>query len=263
MTPRLLSFLAIVAIAAPAHSQAVTGEARTSLLTAARAQYYNLRFQGLKSFSCNVAIDWDSIFTQATGAPLPADNPIMAYLLKTRLGVKETVDSGAEVTWANSGTPPDALAQSVSQLRGGVKQMLDGFFEAWTPNINGDLFSKGVTSVTATNAGYQVEEKSEKNSTDTLTFDKNMLLGHISSTSPEVLAEIDTKYSPTPQGLLVSSFDADYRQPVSAPPTHVTMTTDYQKVEGFQLPNTIVLSVRNVATFKLKLTGCTVEKLPK
>ena len=263
MISRLLSLLALFVIAAPGHSQAVTGEARTSLLTAARAQYYNLRFQGLKSFSCNVDVDWNAIFTEAAGAPLPADNPMMVYLLKSRLGLKETVATGAEVTWANTGTPPDSVAASVNQLRGGVKQMLSGFFETWTANINGDLFSKDVTSVTATNGGYLVDEKSPGGNSDTLTFNKDMLLSHVSNKSAGVVTEIDPRYSKTPQGLLVNDIEADSKQTAAEPPTHVSMTTDYQTVEGFQLPNTIVLSVRNIATFKLKLTGCVVEKLEK
>jgi len=263
MFPRILSLLVLVAIAAPANPQALSSKDKEQLLVTARAQYYNLRFQGLKSFSCNVDVDWDAIFTQAAGATLPADNPMMAYLLKSRLGVKENVDSGAEVTWANTGTPPEDMAQSVNQLRGGVKQMLSGFFETWTANINGDLFSKDVTSVTATNGGYLVEEKSTGGGDDTLTFNKDMLLSHVSNKSAGVVTEIDPRYSKTPQGLLVNDIEADSRQTAAAPPTHVSMTTDYQTVEGFQLPNMIVLSVKNIATFKLKLTGCTVEKLPK
>lgn len=260
MFSRVLSILIIAAIAAPAHPQALSKSDREQLLATARAQYYNLSFLGVKSFTCNVDVDWDGIFKQFNGTPLPADNPMMIYLAKSRLGVKETVAKGVEITWANTGTPPDALADSASQLRGGIKQALDGFFEAWMPSINGHLFSTDVTTVTATDGGYLVEEKGPSNETDKLTFDKHMLLSHISSVSPDVAAEVDMKYSPTSQGLLVSAIEGDYRQPVTAAPTHVTMTTDYQTVDGFQLPGSIVLSVKNVAKFNLKLSGCIVEK---
>lgn len=263
MFPRLLTLLAIVALAAPASAQAVSDKDKQSLLTAARVQYYNLRYQGLKSFSCNVTVDWDAMFKQFNGSPLPADSPVMVYLNNSRLGVKEDVTSGAEVTWANTGTPPDSFADSASKMRGGIKQMLDGFFEAWTPNINGDLFGPHVTSVAATPTGYLIDEKSSDTNTDKLTFDKNLMLSHISSKSPDVLAEVDMKFLSTPQGLLVNSIDGDYRQSTIAAPTHVTMNTDYQTVDGFQIPGTIVLSVVNIATFNLKLSGCIVEKLPK
>jgi hypothetical protein len=263
MFPRLLSLLAIIAIAVPANAQAVTGKAQTDLLTAARANYYNLRFQGVKSFTCNVDIDWDAMFKQFNGKALPADSPMMVYLAKSRLGVKETVTSGAEVTWANSGTPPEELADSASQLRGGVKQMLDGFFQAWTPNINGELFGNGVTGVTATDTGYLVTEKNPDKSTDKLTFDKNMLLSHISSTSANLSDEVGMTYSKTSQGWLVSAIEGDYRQPVTAPPTHITMQAEYQTVDGVQIPGVILLTVKNVAAFNLKLSGCIVEKLTK
>jgi len=263
MFQRVLSILAITVIAASAHPQALSKTDKEQLLVSARTQYYNLGFLGVKSFTCNVDVDWDGIFKQFNGTPLPADSPMMIYLAKSRLGVKETVATGAEITWANTGTPPDSVAASVNQLRGGVKQMLSGFFETWTANINGDLLSKDVTSVTATNGGYLVDEKSPGGDNDTLTFNKDMLLSHISNTSAGVVTEIDAQYLKTPQGLLVNDIEADSKQTVAEPPTHVTMTTDYQTVEGFQLPNTIMLSVRNIATFRLKLTDCTVEKLTK
>ena len=260
MFRRLLPLLAIVAATVSAHAQAVTGKAQTDLLTAARAQYYNLRFHGVKSFTCNVDVDWDAMFKQFNGSALPADSPMMLYLAKSRLGVKETVASGAEVTWANSGTPPAEFADSASQLRGGIKQMLDGFFQAWTPNINGELFSSEVTVITATDTGYLVAEKNPDKSSDKLTFDKNMLLSHISSTSSNLSAEVDMTYSKNAQGWLVSVIEGDYRQPVTAPPTHVTMQAQYQTVDGFQLPGAILLTVKNVAAFNLKLSGCIVEK---
>ena len=263
MFQRVLSILAIAVIAASAHPQALSKTDKEQLLVSARTQYYNLGFLGVKSFTCNVDVDWDGIFKQFNGTPLPADSPMMIYLAKSRLGVKETVATGAEITWANTGTPPDTLADAASQLRGGIKQALDGFFEAWTPNINGHLFSADITGITATNGGYLVEEKSSGNNIDKLTFDKQMLLTHISSLSPDVAAEVDMKYSPSAQGLLVSSIEGDYRQPVTAAPTHVTMTTDYQAVNGFQLPGSIALTVKNVATFNLKLSGCIIQKQEK
>jgi len=263
MFPRLLTLLAFVTLAAPASAQAVTGKDRDSLLTAARAQYFNLRFQGMKSFSCNVDVDWDAMFRQFNGSPLPANSPMMLYLTKSQLRVKESVTSGAEVTWANSGTPSDEFAESASKLRGGIKQMLDGFFQAWTPNINGELFANHVTGVTATPTGYLVDEKNSDTDTDKLTFDKNMVLGHISSKSSDLSAEVNMKFLQTPQGWLVNNIDGDYRQPADAPPTHVSMNTDYQTVDGFQIPGTIVLSVVNVGSFNLKLSGCIVERLPK
>jgi len=260
MFQRVLSILAIAVIAASAHPQALSKTDKEQLLVSARTQYYNLGFLGVKSFTCNVDVDWDGIFKQFNGTPLPADSPMMIYLAKSRLGVKETVATGAEITWANTGTPPDTLADAASQLRGGIKQALDGFFEAWTPNINGRLFSADITGITSTGSGYLVEEKSPGNDIDKLTFDKHMLLSHISSLSPDVAAEVDMRYSPGAQGLLISSIEGDYRQPVTAAPTHVTMSTDYQAVDGFQLPGSIVLTVKNVATFTLKLSGCIVEK---
>jgi hypothetical protein len=263
MSPRLLFLVALAAIAFPAHGQAVTGKAQTELLTTARARYYNLSLLGVNSFSCNVDVDWDSIFTQINRSALPPDSPLMVYLAKSRLGVKETVASGAAVTWANTGTPPDSVAASAGQLRGAIKQMLEGYFEAWTPSINGRLFSKDVTGVTATATGYLITDTNPDKSSDTLTFDKAMLLSHVSNISAEQTSEYDMKYLKTPQGWLLSALDGDTRQLPSGPATHVTTQSEYQTVEGFQLPAAISLTVKNVATFKLKLSGCTVEKQAK
>jgi hypothetical protein len=200
---RILSILAFAAIAAPTHPQTLSGKDRELLLATARAQYYNLSFLGVKSFTCNVDIDWDALFKQFDGAPLPADSPMMVYLMKSRLGVKETVVSGAEVTWANSGTPPDAVADTASKLRSAIQKMLHGFFEAWTPLINGQFFLDKVASAKSTDAGYEVMEKPPNKDLDTLIFDKNLLLHHVSSISTEETTEIELKYLPTQQGLLL------------------------------------------------------------
>ena len=260
---RILSILAFVTIAAPANPQTLSGKDREQLLATARAQYYNLSLLGVSSFSCNVDVDWDSLFTQINRSALPPDNPLMLYLAKSRLGVKETVASGAVVTWANTGTPPDSVAASAGQLRGAIEQMLEGYFEAWTPSINGRLFSKDVTGVTATGTGYIVTDINEDKSSDTLTFDKAMLLSHISNTGAGQNSEYDVKYLKTPQGWLLSGLDGDTRQLPSGPASHVTTQSEYQTVDDFQLPAVISLTVKNVATFKLKLSGCTVEKQAK
>jgi hypothetical protein len=257
---RLLSLFAIVATAAPAGTQAIAGDAQTQLLTAARNHYVNLNNQGLKSFSCNVDINWDDIFKQTGGSALPAENPLMIYLVRSRLGVRETIASGAEVTWANSGRPPDEVGEMAGQVRGAVQQMLQSFFEAWTPNINGQLFLSDVISAKSTDKGYEIEEKIPGNGIGTLTFDKNLVLGHITSISDDHASEIEVKYSPTQQGLLLSGVAIDSRRPPTAPSRHVDITTDYQTVDGFQLPASIGFSVKGVGTINLKLSGCIVEK---
>jgi len=266
MFPRLLPIFAIVAIGVPANAQALTGKAQTELLSNARAQYYNLSFLGLKSFSCSVDdIDWNSIIMQTAGSTIPADNPVMVYLTKSRLLVKETVASGAEITWANTGTPPAAAVDSTSQMRELIKQLLDGFFHLWMPNITGELFPGEVTGVRATDKGYLVTENNPKDkSSDTMTFDKAMLLSHISSISVDGSSESDMKYAKTPQGWLLSAIEeVDTEKSPSVPPNYITMQADYQQVDGFQLPGALALTIKGLVTVKLKLSGCVVEKQPK
>lgn len=267
MPPRRYLSLAISIaslFAAPSihlQAQIVPAKDRLQILTAARSQYYNLRTAGLKSFICNVDVDWDALFISISGKPLPSDDPMMQYLDKSRLSLSVSTSGTSNVSWANTGLPPEGKEESTDKLRSGIKQTLDGFIQAWIPSLNGTLINLTAKSLTATPSGFLLDDGTA-NSPDILTLDKNYVVTHVSNKSEMMSGELDATFTSSEKGLLMSKLDGLYRQPASAPPTHVVMSATFQPVDSFLLPQELAFTVTNVAIFKMQLVGCTIQKQP-
>jgi hypothetical protein len=259
----LFAVMAVLAAAAPlgTPAQAVSGEARTTLLTTARSQYYNLRAAGVKSFACNVDVDWNGLFTSVNGKPPVADDPLVQYLTKSRFSVKTELGGSTEATWTNPGAAPAGAEKPAQQMQGGLKQTLEGFFDAWMPSLNGTLIAMSPKSLNTTAEGYVLDDSTEKEM-DQVTMDKKLVITHLSTKSDAMHGEMNTTFTPSAKGLLLTTLDGVYQQPATAPGTHVIMSTTYQPVQNYQLPAAVKFTVENVATFKMQLTGCTVEKQP-
>jgi hypothetical protein len=140
-----------------------------------------------------------------------------------------------------------------------LKQTLDGFFQSWMPSLNGTLITLTPSSVKATATGYVIVDGASK-AIDELTLDKKLVIHHLSTTSAKINGELDTTYTPSAKGLLLTKLDGTYQGSGDGPATHVTMSATFQPVESFQLPDSLTFVVANVATFKMRLVDCTVQK---
>jgi hypothetical protein len=260
LLPSLL--LTLVVLPMPQlHAQEVTGANRTQMLTAAKSQYYNLRAAGLKSFTCNVDIDWNALFTSINGKPLAPDGEMMKFLTGSLLSAHADLDGKTQVTWSNPGTPPEAIAKNANQIRDGLRQTLEGFFQAWMPSMNGGLVPVSPSSVKATPAGFVISDGSASE-TDEITMDKKYVISRLYNKSSTLIADMTTGFTASPKGLVMTRLDGTYQQPPTAPGTHVLMSATFQPVDTFQLPGSLVFTVDNVATFKMQMVGCKVEKQP-
>jgi hypothetical protein len=259
---RLPLLLLAVCTAGPAVSQAtaqaVPADQTLSLMTSAKSRYYNLRTAGVKSFHCNVELDWPAVFTSIAGHALPEDGAAMKYLRAAKLTMNDDLFGDAKAVW----TLPTADAENqkgLEQMTGGVKQMVEGFLAAWTPGLTGTLLSASPTSVEKTPTGYLVTDSSN-GSLSKETLDKDLVLTHLSTKTSTEEAEMDTTFTPTPQGLVMTKMEGDSKQPPTAPPTHVVMSTTFGPVGSVLLPQTLRVEVPNVAVFAMKFTGCEVVK---
>jgi hypothetical protein len=264
LSPRLRTLL-LVAIALPASSQIflaqdIPADKKVELLTAAQSKYYNLRTAGLKSFSCKVDIDWNAFFISTNGKALPADDPMQKYLSNSQLLVNSDLDGHTDLSWANTGAPPQGSEENANQLRDSMKGMLGGFFGTWLPSLSGALIPPAASSsIKATPAGYIVDGSAGKE-TELLTMDKQLVIQHLSAKSETSATEIDISFTPSSSGLLLTKLDNITHEPPTGPPTHIVMSTTFQPVASFQLPDSLTVVLTNVGTFKMRLTGCTVQK---
>jgi hypothetical protein len=255
--PAAFSLVAALVLAPALSAQAITGEKQTTLLTTARAQYYNLRMAGVKSFHCDVDVDWPGFFAILTGSKLADDDPALKNVKQIKISFTNDLTSGSTVEWNAPEAKGDAAA--MDQMKNGFKQMLNGFFEAWKPSLNGTLIPLKSSSLIATSTGY-VEDASDADGSAKLTFDKDLKITHMNTESPAQITEMDTTFESSGKGLILTAIAADYRQPVTAPAVHLIMKTNFIPVEGYLIPGDLLVSITNVLSFNMKFSGCTVQK---
>ncbi len=244
----------------PAAAQKISAKDQKALIASARAQYYNLRAAGVKSFHCDIEIDWMDVFTNINGkSPLP-DDPMIRYLTSTRLSIQDDLAAKPNVEWAATGAPPEGLEKRGDQLRDGFTKMIGGFFTAWSPALNGTLIPVDPTEFEKTPTGYAITNTAGT-ATDHLVLDDQMKLTHMSSTTDTVVGEMDMTFAPTKKGLVQTEMVSVTRLPPSAPPVASTMSATFEPVDDFLLPATLKLVVSNVLSIKMQFDHCTVQRL--
>jgi hypothetical protein len=229
-----------------------------ALLVSARSQIYNLRSAGLKSYHCDIDFDWNAFFVSAGGKAVPADDPMSVYLNGLRFAITNDLDT-PKVESSATGTPPAGREEPALKIKGSVEGVLNGYLAAWSPFLRGFELPDKPTTFTLTSAGYAVTNK-EDDSLSEYDFDKDMHLTHVATRSSALVVEMDTAFKTLPQGKALTQLDSVYRQPATAPPTHLLMTSAYGPVNGLQIPIDLKVEIPNVAIYQMKFTGCTVTK---
>lgn len=243
-------------------AQQVTGASRDALLTAAHSHYYNLRVAGVTSYRCNVKADWKSIFASSGGPQTAAQNSLLTYLSGLRVSISTNLNGKQDVSIDSDGVAPAEVKDRAQRVQDGTKQILSGFLTAWTPSLNGTFIAGSGGSLDSSGSGYVFSE-SDAGTTTTETLDKDMHLTHISVKSDALLSEMDTSFTQTSAGLVMTRMEGDSRQPVSAPTTHVAMATEFGQVDGVFLPVNLTVTIPNVLNMKFQFDKCVVEMAPK
>lgn len=226
-------------------------------LSTARALYYTPTTAGLKSFSCKVSMDWKAFLDSFSPTPIPEDNPVLIYLNSTQLSVQDDLHAKGSFIWKDTSTPPEKFAAGSAQMRDGMEQMFSAYFQAFNAYMNGSMVPIPDKTVAVTPSGDGVELHGlEPNRTLVEKYDKDMLLTevHVVDANSD---ELDTPtFASTPDGLLLTKLHMIVKQPATAPPATMDITTGYTTVGTYQIPSSITFDAKNVGSFNFKLTAC-------
>jgi len=219
--------------------------------------YYNPTASGLKTFQCNVDYNWKDFLSRFSGTTIADDNPTLVYLQSTKLSIFDDLKSGGKLVWVNSATVPTGLNDHMTQMRTGMQQMVEGYFQSWNVFMNGSIVPAAEDSSNLSERdGHLLIHEVDKSITVDMDFDQNMLLVSMRA----LLSDSDTVMIPTfiqsPDGLLLGYAHSIIHQPPNAPPTEVNFTTTYAKVGKYQLPSKMNYEVKNVGVFEFPLSGC-------
>lgn len=265
MRYRNLKALTIVSALAIPMLAAWTAEAQTDAATQryllARATYYTPTTSGLRTFDCKVSTDWRAFLSRAAGKEIADDNPAVKYLNSVNITVHDTLRSKAEVHWDESTPAPENLQGATAQMRDGVRQMLEGYFQSWNGFLNGTMVPAPdpSTKISISTDGTHLAAAATNTSLDE-DFDKNMLLtrAHIlMKDSSDTI--VFPSFLESPRGRIIAELRSEVRQPPTAPPVYITMSAKYQTVGGYDIPSTLHFDVQNAAQLDFALTGCVVN----
>ena len=233
-------------------------EARNRL-AAAHAQYYTPTASGLKSFHCDVSIDWKAMLSRFSGTEVSDDNPALTLLQTVHLAINDNLRGNGELEWTSTAEPPADRKSSMQQIQDGLQTTISGFFQSWNAYMNGTMIPLPDSTVTVTSSGDGVHlSGTSKDTTFDEDYDKNMLLTKVLVASPNLTVLAKPTYTSTEDGLLVSSVTSQIHQPPTAPETEATFRIEYAKVDSYQIPSHIVIDIKNTGIIELRLNSCTV-----
>jgi hypothetical protein len=254
----ILASVCLSALSLTAASAQTTAPTPESRLQLAKALYYTPTTSGLKSFHCDVTVDWKDLLARFGAPNLPATDPHLAYLQSIKLSIDDDLTGAGTLNWTSPASGD--MDDSVGKIRGGMEQMISGFFQSWNPFLNGSYIPALDATTTAKAEGDGILVHSGDASNDVNEhFDKNMLLTEMHVTTTAVDVKAHPVFTDTPHGRLITTLNSEVHQPPTAPALNVTMSSTYAPVATYQLPAVLTFTVQNVGNFTFRLTGCTVN----
>jgi hypothetical protein len=261
-----------------------------SLMARATTLYSSTVKSGLHSFDCQVHPDWMKIMLSSRkGVALDSDDTRAALLGAVKITLHARLEGSSTLDWQappDNGQRRDQAAQDMlDRAHRSIESTLDGVLRLWIPLVDGSLaesFGEDDMEIAQTANGYVVRSADKSRSTGKLKdkqksplqsqsqsqgqsiteeFDRSLLLQHFTMVDAGSTASLTPAFQPTPQGLLVSSFDA-LLQPAGVPPAdarQMHIALEYQTVSGIQIPGKIGVELPNVAEMDFTFDGCTVN----
>jgi hypothetical protein len=205
------------------------------------------------------SIDWKVMLSRFAGTDIPDDNPSLKLLQNVHLSINDDLRGKGSLEWTSPAEVPEDKKANLQQMQDGLKTAVAGFFQSWNAYMNGSMVPLPDSTVTVTStgdgvhlSGIAMDAKIDED------FDKNMLLTKALVASPNMTVLATPTFTPTPDGLVVSSVLSLLHQPPDAPETAVTFRIEYTKVESYQIPSHVVFDIRNTGVIEMGFSACKV-----
>jgi len=240
-----------------AHGQDVAVANKKQILQKARQAGYSLKDRGLLEFQANVNPNWRLVLKD-----LLASSPEQAETaLKLLNGIHFTISMDPAGTvkvthHADTAAPNQQAEQGFAQIYGGMEQAMSGFFDTWKPFMLTGAFPDvdSVYKLEETPTGYLLTYK-EGETTDVATrLSKDLLITEMKVTTPTFKSVLKPQFAKSPQGLLLTGYDATYDGTSDNDHVILTVQIENQETSGQQLPHKLTLSGSSQGTpFSMEL----------
>jgi len=244
----------------PAIGGTLSPEAREKLIHQARGGYYILQDRGFAGFQCQIAVDWDTMYSNL-GKASPRQQQMLQDLKATRFHVVIGPSGASSVSHDSDTSPPDEdVANSMRKSIGGFEQIVTGFFQTWSGFVVTSLFPPPGSDYALDEADnkYRLSEKDASDSV-LIVMNHDLLIELLQVETPKVNGTVTMSphFKSSPDGLMLVGYSADIDS--AGQKQHIDLKNDYQQVGGFQIPRTVTAAVGvedTVVTVPITFTAC-------
>jgi len=203
---------------------------RQAIIKKGAAAYYSLKNLGLTGFECVATPDWDKFLAENLKNDPPAETLVRKFkLVRGRVSISET-GAPATTIFLTDGSQVD---ESMTQMTDGLEQMLNGYLQSWWPFVFENPLAEldATTEIKEEGSGYRIHQKQGASEVSIL-ITKDSVMTVLEVVLPGGSVVIYPKFVSTGKGLLLSNLESD----IKSQQQHVSITIDYQDVDGFKLP---------------------------
>ncbi len=232
----LLLCCSILAFALPVAHGADRPDKR-EIITKARASYYSLKSHGLDGFDANVQPNWRMVLKdQLVQDPAGAEKGL-TMLNGIHFKISLGPDGKVAITHHEDVAPTNQqAANGFQQIFNGMEQAMSGFFDSWSPFMLTSPFPEPAGEYTLEDVSdqYRLSYK-EGTAAIATTMSKNLVISEIRVDSPEFKSVLRPQFSRSPQGLLLTGYQATYQGATGEEAVQLNIKIENQLVNGFEL----------------------------
>jgi hypothetical protein len=204
----------------------------------AKASYYTLQGQGLRTFKCTVTPNWQKFLEDVEHKPLAPDNPKLKLLKPVRFSV--SIDEQGQSKITPFTTTGEKIDPSLDQMISGFQDMLSGFYQTWTSMVLSGPFSESESGLTLQQEGdnYRILGKDGGSDVE-IKLTRDYLITEMKATIEGSIIDMFPKFAKTDKGLLMTSIDSD----INHGQQRVAFEIKYQEIQGISLPGQVSIRV--------------------
>jgi len=255
----LVSVVLLLATAAVAQSSD-----DRQVLTQASQAYYSLRTQGMSTFQCDLTPDWNALLQDQRQQNAAAADAAVKILSQLHFVVSFGADDKVTITHNELTGQSQEMNTALAQIYGGMEQMTSGFFDTWKLFMVNKPFPEAQSQFQLTTVGALYTLHYVENTADVYTtMSKDFAINQLSVTTSEFRSHIYPKFTKSVNGLLLSSYDADYDSDKPGEATRLNVAIGYQLVNGLEMLQKLELKGSYGGTpfaVLLSFQGCQVTK---
>ena len=216
------------------------------ILVQARAAYYNLASRGFRQYRFKAIPDWAQLLGDLGRTNPAAFDSAMALFAKVRFDVVVNAKGEARITHNDVETPNAQAKAGMDQVYGGMDQMLTGFFQTWHPFMLQTPFSSPGKALNLEEAGDTVRVRwvEEENIKVDILMDRSYAVTEMKVNSPAFDSVIYPVFDRQREGLVLSSYEADYKDKSGGPRIHVKVLIKYRPIQGLLVPSDLDLTAQ-------------------